>query len=142
MKPFTNGASALNELVLKITSLREIDYNERVVCENLVCEDCHKAIAEMVSLNTSLLKLKLWSSYSSDDGCAIVGNALGENHSLQEFGFPCSVAGLRELMRALSGTEGKSSLTNHAHIIMNQISSPHKPRHEGDILTRIRACVR
>lgn len=110
LKPLTNGA-ALQELVLRITPSKDTDLGEEFICEKLVCENCHKAIADVVRSNNSLVKFELCCSYSRDEGCALVGSALEVNRSLQEFGFPCSVAGLKELVRSLSGPKANLSLT-------------------------------
>lgn len=117
LRPFTNVAqcSAVKELVLRITPSPEIDASERFFSEKLVCANCHEAIANMVRQNTSLVKFELDCSYSRDAGCGLVSLALEANQTLKEFGFPCSAAGLKELIRpfvpSLFGQQANSSLS-------------------------------
>lgn len=108
LRPFTNGA-ALKELVIRITPPQRVD--EVYVCKKLVCPNCHEAMADMLRHNISLVKFELACSYSRDNVCALVGSALQVNHSLQEFGFPCTGAGLLELGRSLSGPQANTSLS-------------------------------
>lgn len=110
LRPLINGA-ALKELTIRITPRQQTDSGvENPVCKKLACPNCHQAMADMVRQNTSLVKFELCSSYSRDNVTALFGSALEANQSLQEFGFPCSIAGLIELSRCLQANTSLSTL--------------------------------